>query len=671
MKSDTREVGRRNVSTALEDIRFRILVPVWGRKYIDGFCDIALPALLAEGNLPALIDRADCEVIFLTTTSSVEFFNNSAGVANLKSICPCSFVYIDDLLPIVEYGIILTTAYGRGVASLGDRQLSTYFVFLNADFVLSNGTLRSVVDRIDRGFNAVMAPSLRSVEQNVEDELKARVSPTTGRLEATPAELVQLTLDNLHPTATASIINRPAVHHTGANQFFWQVDDHTLIGRYFLLFMLCIRPEQMFGVPTGWCDYAFVPDLVPSGNFHVLTDSDDGFILEMQALRGDGHHVRIGPVSPEYYRPRLAFWTTENHRLYASSTIIFHSRDLPPNFESVKSEADKFMDTLLSGFKTPAVPHRNHPFWVSAVRHHQKRLGLQAMPREFATEITVIPMQFKAENHLRHLETLNRIFNLLAKPVVRSCKYVARRVKKDLIGKSPTVGPLHYAFMDFSNFRHQIQKFGAANDRVLYVKDHGSPVDHYVRSLTSPDEIMAETLLSAREETNRFTSAKAVIISLSAENIEKLPDILIAVGRRVVTRTTVLLCVSGVQGAFFHGQYSLAGDLAREIASKLQGKITVSDYFMVGNKERLSIDYRVRKSFQLLLAKGFIVRIAVTLVVFSSLLKLFYINMTQGPRSAIPEDDVCTSATVRFEIHCYAKSASRSDDGVVSGDAFG
>ena len=377
-----------------DDIRFRILVPVWGQSYIDNFCDIALPALLAEGNLPALVRYAECEVIFLTTQWSEPFFASHPGIAALNRVCPHSFVFIDDLFVIDTYGFILTIAYGRGIASMGERQLSTYFVFLNADFVFSDGLLTTVVDRIERGFNAVLAPSLRCNEEEVTGILQARVDAETRRLSAKPADLVRITLEHLHPTAGASVVNGSEVrltfgsrtstkadsltqidmHHGAANQFFWRVDDDTLIARYFLMFMLCIRPERLYERPVGWCDYVFVPELVPSGRYDVLVDSDDGFILEMQRRVGDFEYLRVGRIGAADYAPRLSIWATAHHRDYASRTVALHAGPLPARFDAVKAEADTYMGEMFAAL-SPAVAHLDHAFWTGSLDGLRTRIG--------------------------------------------------------------------------------------------------------------------------------------------------------------------------------------------------------------------------------------------------------------------------------------------------------
>ena len=50
-------------------------------------------------------------------------------------------------------------------------------------------------------------------------------------------------LAHLHPATIANIVNYPLSHNIHTNRLFWRVDDDTLIGRFYLMHMLVIRPE--------------------------------------------------------------------------------------------------------------------------------------------------------------------------------------------------------------------------------------------------------------------------------------------------------------------------------------------------------------------------------------------------------------------------------------------
>src|SRR6185437_15258908 len=100
----------------------RILIPVWGAKYIELFCQVGLPALLATGNLPFLLRATDCAVTFLTTRSSIQHYEANPAFRKLQQTCPTSFIHIDDITNLNSYGVTLTLAYARGIKAMGERQ---------------------------------------------------------------------------------------------------------------------------------------------------------------------------------------------------------------------------------------------------------------------------------------------------------------------------------------------------------------------------------------------------------------------------------------------------------------------------------------------------------------------------------------------------------------------
>src|SRR5262249_50293052 len=149
----------------------------------------------------------------------------------------------------------------------------TVFLFLAADYLIADGSLRSAVRRIEAGASAVLA----------------------GTLPLASAAAAALARDHAHaPGDALTLPARPLVRHALAgfgdpgaplfqhgNRLFWRRDSSTLLGRFYLLHMLAIRPEVADFVVGAPCDYSFVPELCPSGRIDILTDSDDYLAAEI------------------------------------------------------------------------------------------------------------------------------------------------------------------------------------------------------------------------------------------------------------------------------------------------------------------------------------------------------------------------------------------------------
>ena len=65
----------------------RLITIVWGDEYCDRILNVTLPAILAPGNLPALVEKFDCELVIVTEKRLFERIGNSAVAKAVKRYC--------------------------------------------------------------------------------------------------------------------------------------------------------------------------------------------------------------------------------------------------------------------------------------------------------------------------------------------------------------------------------------------------------------------------------------------------------------------------------------------------------------------------------------------------------------------------------------------------------
>ncbi len=68
--------------------KVKFLTVVWGETYIARFASLALPSFLALGNLPALAEATELEVVIMTRRADIEYFENHTAFRRLRAICP-------------------------------------------------------------------------------------------------------------------------------------------------------------------------------------------------------------------------------------------------------------------------------------------------------------------------------------------------------------------------------------------------------------------------------------------------------------------------------------------------------------------------------------------------------------------------------------------------------
>jgi hypothetical protein len=365
--------------------RIRVLIPVWGEKYLQRWLQIPLPSLKSPNNLPYLRDRSELEIAILTKRlDRAALAIDPQFLRLIQGFC-VKFIEIDDLFPPkpAHYAVPLTLSYARGIEDLGEQATNTYVILLNADFVFSDGSLRSVHEQIVRGYTIVTAPSIRAVEETAHPALAAKgagkdVLVFSGR------ELMSVVFANLHATVESRTLNDTkhllSEHY---HQFFWRLAPDCLAARFPLLMPLCFKPEKPITRVVCPVDYGFITELTPSGRFTVLQDSDDFLMLEMQHVDSEAAFIRPAPQFDseadrlEYVKGvmarNIAEWSTAEHRRSARQTLLFHSGELPERLEEKLGPFEALASDVLDHLP-PAVSHTGHFHWISALHGYRAQM---------------------------------------------------------------------------------------------------------------------------------------------------------------------------------------------------------------------------------------------------------------------------------------------------------
>ncbi len=476
----------------------KFLTTVWGEAYIARFASLALPSFLAPGNLPALAAATDLEIVIMTRHKDIAYFEEHSTFQQLRKICPLRFIEIDDLITTTVYGVTLTLAYARPIIACGDDMVNTHFVFMNADFVLADGSLRSLSKHILAGRSIVLGPSFRATAEEVEPLLESAIDTTTGVLSIPPRQMVGLTLRHPHATTAAKMQNQGLCHSTHPNQFFWRIDEQTLLARYYLIFMLCLKPEQVIDSINSYCDYAFIPEMCPSGDEVVMCDSDDFFMLELQQRMQEKEMLRLGRQSETDIANSLQYWTTAEHRRTSSHNIVFHAGEIPDEIEATKAEAQAFIDRINDKLGRPA-RHAGHKYWVRGVEAwmtYRKAQDLSFTPPELATE-----------------EIMLKSFSLPERMRYHLLKWAWRLAYQGyyaIMGSPGQLTPMNPEWLDQKMLRDTLAKiFAKPNQKVLIVRRDADLVDRLIPAhaevqFVAPTEILANIAYLQNEINLRY-----------------------------------------------------------------------------------------------------------------------------------------------------------------------
>jgi|GEM_PF-5593287 len=344
------------------------LLAVWGKNYIQNFFDFSLRSLLAQGNIPALSKEFECTFIFLTQESDVTFFQTQPAFSQLKKYCQIEFVDISDLIFDGSYSATLTLAYERGMRSRGNEMCQTYFFYLVADYVISDGSLKNIGKYLKAGYSGITAGNFLVVEEYVAPLLKNKMAcDPEGVIAIKSRDMLKLSFPHMHPVSLGHTVTQSFTHAKHANRLFWKVDDTTLIGRFYLRHMLCIKPEIDDYRIGSSCDYSFIPEMCPSNKVIHIQDSDEYCVMEMAPFDYEQQWLAPGPHHIDTLAAHLSSWTTHVHRANAYFPVIYHSEELSDSHHAILEKSAAFIKDLESRFSSTPQPVRGHFYWNSCI----------------------------------------------------------------------------------------------------------------------------------------------------------------------------------------------------------------------------------------------------------------------------------------------------------------
>jgi 2-polyprenyl-3-methyl-5-hydroxy-6-metoxy-1,4-benzoquinol methylase len=421
---------RRSAPTAVQ-----VLLPVWGYQYVRQFLELGLPTLLAPGNVPALAKELPTKFVILTSAEDEPFIREHRAFKRLAAACDTDIRLIDHFITDGNYSTTLTLAYTEAVRLVGDAMIDTCFFFLVSDYIVAEGSLLNALKRMQRGTSAILVGNFQVAREEALPWLQEKAKSAKDSIVLPPRELMQWALNHLHPTMLANMVNFPFSHNSHTNRLFWRVDGGTILGRFYLMHMLCVRPEITDFVIGASCDYSFVPEMCPSGNVEAITDSDDYLVIEMQPRTHEASFLRSGPLKPAVLAKSLTEWTTSNHRDNARHTVIFHADDVPAGVNSSIDQADAFVETIARAMKRAPLPYRGHPYWRGAMAAFHDATGRKIEMNEW-----------------RYALGLPEEYDWLTEWLIWRAKYM-------IMGRPPYVLPWHTSWPDFQIVLKELESF--------------------------------------------------------------------------------------------------------------------------------------------------------------------------------------------------------------------
>lgn len=526
----------------------RLIIPVWGDRYADKVVSMTLPAVLAPGNLAELCRTFAVEVVIVTESRLFDLFRRAPSFAAVERICPARLVPLDDVLTdfASDYGVTLTHALFRGFTDLGARMTEIYLLFLNADFIVCNGALGHLGRLMREGKRVIHAPSFRVVAEDIWPQLQALVDTASCTLRLEPRQMVKLALANKHPTVKARTVNQKLCHQSWMDQFYWYVDEDTLIGYQAPVALVAIRPERVVADPVLVWDFGFIPEAAPTLTTYFITDSDDFFMIEPQSRDAGRDMIRVGWASFDEVARARSMYLTKEQRESSKQLLKFHAADLPADIHDVIHESREYLAEIDRRLSPMPAPHVDHPVlgqWFRETTQRQQVLiagdtPAQANSQDKPDHGIVAGAEFPAVNYSNFFRSLQTIYH-------------------KTFGSPPRVGQFHPLWVDTSAIARATRAWGGSGQAILWVSSSVS----LLQSLGGVHVDLARVLGAELSETiERGTPYDACICELSLLELLKIEQLYAKVRPLVKDGGRILVYVAK-RGRVFEGSHLLLQDV--------------------------------------------------------------------------------------------------------------
>ena len=348
----------------------RIVVFAWGKSYIDNLMERALSAALAPGNIPTLAREFNCTLAVVTEEALFDYVREHQTIQRIEHYCKLRLIALDDLIAEPwQYGITLANALFRGFSELGSAMTETYILFLNADFILADGSYASLIPYIRSGHRAIVSPSYCANEEAVLPILSAKFCPKDKCIALAPRDMANLILMNRHNTILAKTVSQSEFHFRYSDQFYWEVDQDTLISHQMPIALVAMRPEvELQEISTFW-DWGVTYDFCPSKNLTALGDSDEFLMLELRSHDTHRELILAGQADSLVQAESMSGYITEYQIDNSKYPLTLHSGELPIDIDKYRLFLANRVKDVTQKIKVKQ-SHHKHSQWA----YHQAQL---------------------------------------------------------------------------------------------------------------------------------------------------------------------------------------------------------------------------------------------------------------------------------------------------------
>lgn len=318
-----------------------LITPVWGEAYTRCFLDVAVPTLLAPGNLPALRGVPGSLYHIVTTEADRATIERSSVLPHLQACIPVRFTTIpEDVLALESRHRLQSYCYRQGVADAD--AIDAGVMFLNADVVFADGAIASLIRLASAGKRSVETLGIRLIKETVAPHLMQHHRAAGGAIVVSPRQLMALAMENLHPITRAHLYQGES-EKLEPSGLMWRVGKEGLVAHCFHLHPIFVHAKIKNAAFTTTIDDDYVQSAQSDRSAaYVVRDSDEFCACELSAVDRQTEPVPRPPErDPSKVIAQWAFFNARpRHFELVKDRILLHAgRTNSASWRAVKRES--------------------------------------------------------------------------------------------------------------------------------------------------------------------------------------------------------------------------------------------------------------------------------------------------------------------------------------------
>ena len=145
------------------------------------------------------------------------------------------------------------------------------------------------------------------------------------------------------------------------DQYYWYVDEETLIGYQWPVALVAIKPKRVVTDRLSSGITGLSRRRAPTAERYFIDDSDDFFMIEPQSRETGRSMIRWVWITVRRHRPQSVRVDDKEQRECGRQLLKFHAADLPENVDESSRNPASYMAEIYSRL-TPDTGAAYRPF---------------------------------------------------------------------------------------------------------------------------------------------------------------------------------------------------------------------------------------------------------------------------------------------------------------------